>query len=281
MAWVLNDKKTDFIWNGAKPPTAAEKAQKPGTPIVIPAKGSNAAPKTYVWLNDPKTGKLVKTEVSLAKKAFTTLPESTQTALSQFLIKTNVTPTTSSLNSLWNKLVDGAVPLYKSGKQASPLDVLNIAIKNTPIAQGVTAVTYKSYDPVTANAYLNTVAESIGYDISQLTDAERADFAAKIDAEARKSGKSTTKTTLAGGTETVITPDIFSAKDFAENYLWSKVNFADVTKLPSSAITQLTNVKKVLAGYGIDYLSPSEVNKLSVDLASGKMNTQSLMDTYR
>jgi hypothetical protein len=281
MAWILNDKKTAWIWDGPKSPTASELAQKPGTPIVIPPKGSTAAPKTYVWLNDPKTGKLVKTEVSLAKKVFATLPESTQTALSQYLIKTNVTPTTSSLKSLWNNLVDGAVPLYKSGKQASPLDVLKIAIKNTPIIEGVTAVTYKSYDKATANGYLNNVAESIGYDISQLTDAERADFAAKIDAEARKSGKSTTKTTLSGGTETVITPDIFSAKDFAENWLWSKVNFADVTKLPSSAITQLSSVKKILTGYGIDYLSPSEINRLSVELASGKINAQSLMDTYR
>jgi hypothetical protein len=278
MAWVLNDKKTDWVWTGGGEP---DLKTKPGAPVVVPPKGSTKAPKRYVWLTDSKTGKPVKTEVTLAKKAFTTLDEKTQTALSQFLIKTNVTPTTTSLKSLWNSLIDGAETLYKKGKQSTPLDVLNTAIKNTPITEGITNVTYKSYDPVTANGYLNTIAESIGFDVTQLSEADRADFAKKIDEEARKSGKSTTKTTLAGGQETVVTPDIFDARSFTENYIWGKVNFNDVTKLPSSAITQLASVKNILSGYGIDYLSPTEVNKLAADLASKKTNAQSIMDTYR
>jgi len=90
----------------------------PGGKIVIPAKGS-ATPKTYVWMTDAK-GHLVKVLASTAKSSFATLSEAQQTALAQQLIATNVTPTLTSLKSLWNKVVDGAIAEFKSGKQSTP-----------------------------------------------------------------------------------------------------------------------------------------------------------------
>lgn len=275
--WVYNNEKKDFVWTGSGKP---DLATKPGGAIVIPPKSSKKAAKTYIWTTDKK-GNVVKVEATIAKKSFATLDEDTQVALAEFLQRTNVTPTTYSLSALWSKIVDGAVAEYKAGRQSTPKDVLKILINNTPINEGVTSTVYKSYDPVTANAYLNNIAASIGFDVNLLTPEERADFAKKIDEEARMSGKQTTKKTTAGGVETVITPDIFDPKAFTQNWLWAKVNIGDVTKLPSSAITELATVKKVLDGYGIDYLSQAEINQLSVELASKKTTTQSIMDKYR
>lgn len=277
MTWVLNSAKTEFVWTG---PGEPDLATKPGIKPIIAPKGSKKAVKTYIWTTDKK-GNIVKVEATTAKKSFATLDQDTQIALAEFLQRTNVTPTTYSLSALWGKIVDGAVAEYKAGRQSTPKEVLKMLIENTPINEGVTSTVYKSYDPVTANAYLNNIAASIGFDVNLLTPEERADFAKKIDEEARMSGKQTTKKTTAGGVETVITPDIFDSKTFTQNWLWAKVNLNDVTKLPSSAITELTTVKKVLDGFNIDYLSQAEINQLSVDLASKKITQQSIIDKYR
>jgi len=252
----------------------------PGGKIVIPAKGS-ATPKTYVWMTDAK-GHLVKVLASTAKSSFATLSEAQQTALAQQLIATNVTPTLTSLKSLWNKVVDGAIAEFKSGKQSTPWDVLKVVAKNTPINTGVISTYIKDYDPVTANAYLNNIALSIGFDVNGLTSEEKTDFAKKIKEAAGTSGKQTTKVInpSTGATETTVVPDTFDPKTFTENWLWSKVNLTDVTKMPAKAITALSSVRQVLRGYGIDHLSPVEVNKLGVDLASGKTSIAAIQEQF-
>lgn len=248
----------------------------PAAPVMpnIPLKGSTKV-KTYIWSIDSK-GNLIKVEATTAKKSFATLTEQEQTALSQQLINTNQTPTTTSLKSLWDKLVDGATASYKGGKQETPWDVLRTLAANTPINTGITSTQIREYDPVTANAYLNNIALSIGFDVTQLSDKDRADFATKIKEAAGSSGKITQRTVTTSGTETVVTPDVFDPKIFAENWLWAKVNFNDVTKLPTKAITALTSVKQILRGNGIDYLSDAEVSKIAVNIASGKENLDAL-----
>jgi len=248
----------------------------PKPPVInIPAKGSKTAQKTYIWSVDSK-GNLVKVEAGIAKKSFATLSEETQSALAQFLIRTNVSPTVSAQKSLWDKLVDGAASEYVKGKQNTPWDVLNTMYKNTPINEGITAIQVKDYSPVTANALLNTVAQSIGFDVTQLTDADKADFAAKVKEAAGESGKVTQKQTTAEGTVTTVTPDLFDAKVFTENWLWSKVNFGDTSKLPTKAISNLTAINKLAKGYGIDYLSESELARMAVDFTSGKTNANAI-----
>lgn len=252
----------------------------PGAPV-LPSFGSKGSKKvkTYVWASDSK-GNLVKVEASTAKKSFATLDEKQQTALAQYLISTNILPTTNALKSLWDKVIDGAVAEYKTGKQSTAWDVLGVLTANTPVQTGIISTQVREYDPVTANAYLNNIALTIGYDTTQLSDTDRADFASKIQSEAAASGKVTTKKVVSGGTETVVTPDVFDPKTFAENWLWSKVNLGDTTKLPASAVTSLASVNKILRGNGIDYLAPMEVNKLAVDLAAGKKSLASIQSDY-
>jgi hypothetical protein len=76
--------------------------------------------------------------------------------------------------------------------------------------------------------------------------------------------------------ETIVTPSLFNAKDFTESFLWAKVNFENTTKLPSSAITQISSIKSILRANGISDLSQKEINALGVALASGSKTVDAL-----
>lgn len=278
MAWKLNPTTKKWEWTGSGKPDLATKPSD--VPTFLP-KGSTKKPPAYIWTINAD-GKVVKMEASVAKKSFATLPESAQSALAQQLMNTNVMPTTTSLKSLWDKIVDGAAAEYKAGKKSTPWDVLKILQKNTPVNTGIQSTVLKDYNPVIANAYLNNVAATIGFDVNQLTEADKADFAAKIKEAASGFGKQTTRVInpLTGATETSITPDLFDPKTFAENWLWAKVNIGDPSKLPTTAITALSSVKKILRNNGIDYLGEVEVNKLAVNIASGKTNAAALQTEF-
>lgn len=278
MAWKLNPTTKKWEWTGSGKPDLATKPSD--VPTFLP-KGSTKKPPAYIWTINAD-GKVVKMEASVAKKSFATLPESAQSALAQQLMNTNVMPTTTSLKSLWDKIVDGAAAEYKAGKKSTPWDVLKILQKNTPVNTGIQSTVLKDYNPVIANAYLNNVAATIGFDVNQLTEADKADFAAKIKEAASGFGKQTTRVInpLTGATETSITPDLFDPKTFTENWLWAKVNIGDPSKLPTTAITALSSVKKILRNNGIDYLGEVEVNKLAVNIASGKTNAAALQTEF-
>jgi len=245
---------------------------------VVPSFGPKGKIKTYLWSTDSK-GNLIKVEMNTAKKSFATLGHNDRVALDTYLISSGKMPSDSLRKTLWNSIIDGAVAQYKTGKQSTPWDVLGIMQSQTP---GQIANTqYTAYDQSSADATLNIVAKNIGFDTTQLSDADRKSFADAISTEAKNSGKVTQKVTSTGGTETIVTPTTFDAKVFAENWLWSKVNLPDAAKLPTKAIASLGDVKKILRNNGIDYLGPAEVNKLAVDLAAGKTNIQALNAQYR
>lgn len=251
------------------------------TPPVIPTFSGKTTKKvkTYLWTTDSK-GNIVKTESSIAKKAFALLGEKEQVALAQQLLNTNIVPTSTSLKSLWGQIVDGAVAEYKKGNQSTPWDVLQVLAKNTPITTGITNTQITQYDPTTANALLNNTALGIQFDIGQLSEADRADYISKLTEAAGESGKVIQKTLTAGGSQTVVTPNLFDAKAFTENWLWSKVNLGDTARLPAKAITALSTVKTVLNGMGIDYLSSKEINQLGVELAAGRTSANSIREQF-
>jgi hypothetical protein len=252
----------------------------PLTAPVIPSFGPKGTGKvkTYLWNTDSK-GNFVKVEMSTIKKSFATLGHNDRVALDTYLISTGRVPNDSLRKTLWNTIVDGAVAEYKSGKKSTPWNVLSILQSQAP--DQIVDTRYADYDASSADATLNIVAKNIGFDTNQLSAEDRSAFAAAIAAEAKASGKQTTKKISTGGTETAVTPTTFDAKVFTENWLWAKTNLGDVTKLPAKAISALSDVKKVLRSNGIDYLGTLEVNKLAVDLASGKTNTAAINAQYR
>jgi hypothetical protein len=250
--------------------------QIPKPPTIVVPRKPTAGPKiTYIWMPDAK-GNLVKADASVIKKSFAKLPSSAQVALTQYLLTiANKQPTDSARQALWNDIVDGAIAAFKEGKKQSPWDVLDVLTKNSPAVNGE-SVTYTSYDDITAAALLSKIASDIGFDVNLLSAADKKEFFDKLNTEAKASGKTTTRKAASGGTETIVTPSLFNAKDFTESFLWAKVNFDDTTKLPSKAITQISSIKSILKANGISDLSQKEINALGVALASGKQTIDAL-----
>lgn len=245
----------------------AEATPPAGPVIVIPTKTSGKV-KTYIWMPD-KNGNLIKAEALTVKKSFSILPISAQIALTKYLLVIqNKQPTDAARQTLWNDIVDGAVAAFKQGKKQSPWDVLNILTENSPAMTGE-SVTYTDYDAITSEALLNQVAETIGFDVTQLTAVDKTEFFNKLNTEAKASGKSTTRRAASGGMETVITPSLFNAKDFTESFLWAKVNFNDTTNLPSSAIAKISSINALLKANGISDYSKKEIDAFGIALASG------------
>lgn len=251
---------------GNPPPPA------PGA-IVVPPKGSKKE-KVYIWMPDGN-GNLIKADASLVKKSFAKLPLNSQIALSEYLLGiSNRQPTDSARQNLWSDIVDGAVAAFKEGKKQSPWDILQVMTENSPMMQGVTTNIIE-YDEVNANALLNKIGKTIGFDLNLLTDADRADFLAKVNAEAA-TGKTITRKATTGGYETVTTPSAFDPKSFTESFLWAKVNLGDTKSIPSAAIKQISNVSTLLRAYGINNLSAKEINALGVEVASGNKTVDDL-----
>jgi hypothetical protein len=251
---------------GTPPPPA------PGTIVVTPK--ADKKEKVYIWMPD-KNGNLVKADALIIKKSFAKLPLNSQIALSEYLLGvSNRQPTDSARQNLWSDIVDGAVAAFKEGKKQSPWDVLQVMTENSPMMQGITTNIIK-YDAINADATLNKIGKSIGFDMSLLTDADRADFLNKINAEAA-TGKTITRKATTGGFETVTTPSTFDAKSFTEAFLWAKVNLGDTKGIPSAAIKQISNVSTLLRAYGINNLSSKEINALGVEVASGNKTLDDL-----
>ena len=246
-------------------------------PVVTPKK--DKGPKiTYIWMPD-KDGNLIKADSSIIKKSFAKLPTKAVLALQEYLItvEKKSAPTRAQRQGLWNTLVDAAISAFAQGQKQSPWDILNKLTKTTPETQDV-RVSYTEYDRLTSDAILDKMAKSIGFDTELLTDADRNDFLSKIQAEAKAGGKVVERRTKEGLIEVVTTPSVFDATQFAKDYIWTKVNIGDPKTLPDTVVKQVSTIRKLLANNGINTLTDKEINKYSLDIATGKMSVEDLQN---
>ena len=265
---------------GEQTASAVPEDKNDGGIIVVTPKGSKKK-KTYIWMPD-KNGDLVKTDSSIIKKSFAKLPKSAVNMLQQYLINVEgkAAPTRAQRQTLWNNIIAGAEAAFAEGEKKSPWDVLNKMMKTAPDWR-TTSVAYTEYDDVTADALLDKVADSLGFDTSILTDAERSDFLTKINAEAKASGRQTQRVTKEGVVETITTPSVFDGKAFAEAYIWSKVNTDNPKSVPSSVLKQVANLNSLLRSYGIKNLSTKEINQFGIDIVSGKKTIEELKADFQ
>lgn len=253
----------------------------PGGPVINVAPKGSKTKITYIWMPD-KNGNLVKADSAKVKKAFTTLPQDAVLALQEYLIsvENKINPTRAQRNTLWNSIVDGAIASFKDGKKQTPWDVLKTLEDSAPDVTG-TNISYTEYDQLTADALLNKVSKKIGFNINNLSAADKTEFFNKLQTEAKAGGKTVTRKAKGGGTETITTPSLFDAASFTESFLWAKVNLGDTTKLPSSAINTIAGVKSLLRAYNITNLSQKEINQLGIDLASGAQSLDTIKVRYQ
>ena len=250
-----------------KTPLTTKQLKEVDTPeITIEGLGGRKKQINYIWMPD-KDGTLIKKDSSIVKKSFVNLSSEAQVALTEYIIRVqNRVPTDAARKVLFNSIVDGAVAAYKEGKKQSPWSILETLIKNAPDINSQ-SISYTQYDDIAASALINQVAKSIGYDTSLLSPEDRADFLTKINQAAQAADKQITRKATAGGMETVTIPGTFNGKDFANNYLWTKVNLADPKTIPTSVINQVDTIRTLLKNNGIQ-LSDREINKIGLDLSS-------------
>lgn len=249
-------------------------------PVIEPPKATpkeKKGPKiTYIWMPD-KDGNLVKADASVVKKAFAKLPQKAVLALQEFLItqEKKASPTRAQRQGLWNTLVDAAVAAFAQGQKQSPWDILNKLTKTTPDVQDI-KVSYIEYDRLTSDALLDKMAKSIGFNPDLLSEQDRNDFLKKIQVEAKAGGKVTERRTKEGLIETVTTPSVFDAGQFARDYIWTKVNIGDPKTLPDTVVKQVSAIRSLLNNNGIKTLTDKEINQYSLDIATGKMSLEDL-----
>lgn len=248
------------------------KTPPPPKPTIIVPQKTSGKQISYIWMPD-KNGNLVKADASVVKKAFASLPEAAVLALQEFLIsvENKTSPTRAQRQTLWNTIIDGAVAAFKGGKKQSPWDVLATMTKNAPDVTGTT-ISYTQYDELTANALLNKISQSLGYDVNLFTPEDRKDFFTKLQEEAKLGGKTVTRKAKDGGIEQVTTPSLFDAKAFTESYIWAKATVGDVKALPTKALAAIQNVKLLLRAYGITNLSDKEISNYGINIASGNLD---------
>jgi hypothetical protein len=256
----------------------APKPSIPEAPAVSIIVGKKDKDKTFLWMPDSK-GNLVKKEASTVKKSFAKLSADAQIALTEYLIRVqNKVPTDAARRTLFNAIVDGAVASYKEGKKETPWQILGVMTQNAPDLANQ-QISYTQYDKITADALLNQIADSLGFNVDLITDDDRADFLKKINEQAQTGGKVVTRQVSGGGVETITTPAVFNAKEFAQNYLWTKVNLGDPTTIPTAVINQASGIQKLLKDNGLE-LSDLEVNQLGLDISRGTKSVEELQKDF-
>jgi hypothetical protein len=153
--------------------------------------------------------------------------------------------------------------------------------------EGQTNTTYKDrlrLTPEAAKALLTKAAEDAQY-TGTLSKSDIAEFIAKFQKEAdaqmaivikdaqSKLVSGATATDLAKTVESLITttyPSFFKADNFAKDYVWSKVNFADSKSLAGANLATLTKVRQLIEDFNVLGVSDAEIAQAAKDISMKK-----------
>jgi len=156
-----------------------------------------------------------------------------------------------------------------------------------------TKATYKDVLKLTtdsAKLLLSQAIEEAQYS-GKLSPTDIADFIKKFQSEASKQMQivvknaqdSTSTGTSAAGTDisqtiasyvTANFPTFFNAKDFAKDYIWSKVNFKDEKSLGGNALTALSQARGIVKDFHLLGVSDAEVQIAAKAIAKGTKSVQ-------
>jgi hypothetical protein len=119
----------------------------------------------------------------------------------------------------------------------------------------------------------------------KLSKADLADFVNKYNTAANKQLETVVQTvrsqTKPGDTAEDIkniikttSQSFFQPKDFAKDYLWSKVNFADEKTLGAKALDALTNARQIAKAFNLSTISDIEIQEAAKRIATGKITAE-------
>jgi len=159
-------------------------------------------------------------------------------------------------------------------------------IQGTP-ASDKSTTTYKDAIKLTdiaAKQLLDAIMEDIQF-TGKLSKADLTDFVTKYNTAANKQLETVVQTvrnqTKPGDTAEDIkniikttSPSFFEPKDFAKDYLWAKVNFADEKTLGAKALDALTNARQIAKDFNLSTVSDIEIQDAAKRIATGKITAE-------
>jgi hypothetical protein len=159
-------------------------------------------------------------------------------------------------------------------------------IQGTP-ASDKSTTTYKDAIKLTdiaAKQLLDAIMEDIQF-TGKLSKADLTDFVTKYNTAANKQLETVVQTvrnqTKPGDTAEDIkniikttSPSFFEPKDFAKDYLWTKVNFADEKTLGAKALDALTNARQIAKAFNLSTVSDIEIQEAAKRIATGKITAE-------
>jgi len=137
---------------------------------------------------------------------------------------------------------------------------------------------------VAAKQLLDAIMADIQF-TGKLSKQDLADFVTKYNAAANAQLETVVQTvrnqTKPGDTAEDIkniikttSPTFFDPKDFAKDYLWAKVNFADEKTLGAKALDALTNARQIAKAFNLSTVSDIEIQDAAKRIATGKITAE-------
>jgi len=171
-------------------------------------------------------------------------------------------------------------------EQKAALEAFFGGIMGTPASSNSTT-TYKDAIKLTevgAKQLLDSIMADIQF-TGKLSKTDLADFVKKYNAAANAQLETVVQAvrdkTKPGDTtediKTVIkttTQSFFEPKDFAKDYLWTKVNFADEKTLGAKALDALTNARQIAKAFNLSTVSDIEIQAAAKRIATGKITAE-------
>ena len=154
-------------------------------------------------------------------------------------------------------------------------------------ASANSTTTYKDAIKLTevgAKQLLDTIMADIQF-TGKLSKADLTDFVTKYNTAANKQLETVIQTvrsqTKPGDTEEDIkniikttSESFFQPKDFAKDYLWAKVNFADEKTLGAKALDALTTARQIARAFNLSTVSEIEIQDAAKRIATGKITSE-------
>jgi hypothetical protein len=154
-------------------------------------------------------------------------------------------------------------------------------------ASANSTTTYKDAIKLTdiaAKQLLDTIMADIQF-TGKLSKQDLADFVNKYNKAANEQLQTVVQTvrdqTKPGDTAEDIkniikttSESFFQPKDFAKDYLWSKVNFADEKTLGAKALDALTNARQIARAFNLSTVSDIEIQEAAKRIATGKITAE-------
>jgi hypothetical protein len=172
-------------------------------------------------------------------------------------------------------------------EQIAAIVAAALAKVNATAANANSTTVYKDaikLTDVAAKQLLDAIMADIQF-TGKLSKADLADFVTKYNTAANKQLDTVIQTvrsqTKPGDTAEDIkniikttSPSFFEPKDFAKDYLWSKVNFADEKTLGAKALDSLTNARQIARAFNLSTVSDIEIQDAAKRIATGKITAE-------